>query len=122
MMRRSPGDEEAESAWRRRTPSEHREARVARLLAYDWDILSVADQRAALLAAYSFGVDLAIEVVKDDDEAYGDAKDYRRVCIRWAYEDARVINDVEAALWKNVDDDPRMLAFQRGFIEGLRGR
>ncbi|MBX3468655.1 MAG: hypothetical protein KF878_17410 [Planctomycetes bacterium] len=93
---------------------------IARLLSHNWDLFSARDQEAAILASYIMGADLAEEAWTDGEtEACGDAMDYRRVCIRWAYEDHRVINDVERELWRSQDDDPRVLSFTRGFHERM---
>ncbi len=117
MARISPGDEESENAWRHRTPSELNAAIVARLLSHDISLFSAKDQEAAVWAAFHFGCQLADETHGTDEEAYGDAKDYRRTCIRWALLDVRACNEVEAALFKTgkAEGDPRLRAFQAGF-------
>jgi hypothetical protein len=96
------------------------ELRVARLVSHCWDLLSDADREAALAAARYFGCQLADETHGTDEEAYGDPKDYRRVCVVFASETCKVINDVERELWRSQDDDPRVVSFRRGFEDRAR--
>jgi hypothetical protein len=112
----STGDDDAmTSTLNPRTPSDQSDAKLARLLAHHWDLFTPEEREAALLVAYAFGAEFAEVAHEDRETAFGDAKDYRRVCVRWAYEDVRVVNDVERELWRSQDDDPRVLWFGRGF-------
>lgn len=100
----------------KRTKLEQNEAIVARLLSYEWSLFGSKDRKAAVSAAFYFGCQLADETHETDEEAYGDAKDYRRVCIRFAFKTCKVINDVECELWRSQsEDDPRLVAFSMGF-------
>lgn len=102
----------------KRTRLETNEAIVARLLSHEWSLFGSKDRKAAVAAAFHFGCQLADETHGTDEEAYGDAKDYRRVCILFAFESCKVINDVERELWRSQDpDDPRLVAFSMGFDE-----
>lgn len=101
------------------SPPTPAEKRIARLLADHWDLLARVDRDAAILAAYSFGAELADEAQADGEEACGDTDDYLRVCVKFAW-DAGVCNDVEVALWESEQDDPRHAAFQEGFRDRLR--
>lgn len=98
------------------------ERRLASLLARQWDLITPLDRKAALLAAYSFGAELAVEAHADGEhEACGDADDYHRVCVRFAA-GAEECNDVEVELWRSLGDDPRYEAFRQGFVECMRER
>ncbi|MCO5170077.1 MAG: hypothetical protein M9894_27405 [Planctomycetes bacterium] len=101
-------------------PSLEAEQKLARLLSYHWEILNEADREAALLAAYTFGAELAEDVHEEGEEdACGDAEDYQRVCVKFA-SDAGVCNDVEVALWESQPCDPRHGAFREGFVDRRR--
>ncbi len=95
-------------------PSDDLRCRVARLLCRHWDLLDARDQRAAVAAAHLLGAELAEAARETGEEAYGDPKDYRRVCVKFAA-DCGVANDVEVALWRAVREDPRLTAFALGF-------
>lgn len=106
----------------RNAPSDDLRCRIARLLCTHWELLSDIDRIAAINAAYCFGADLAEAALEDgDDEAVGDASDYRRVCVTFGAACGEV-NDVEAELWRGVTGDPRQAAFARGFEDHRRGR
>ncbi len=111
MSRKSPTQAEP-------TPAE---LKIARLVSHCWDLFSDADKEAALLAAYVLGADLAEAVNGTDEEAYGDAKDYRRTLIHtFAFTTCEVINDIERELWRSQDDDPRVRRFRQGFDDRMR--
>lgn len=94
---------------------------IARLVSHCWHLFPEKDKEAALLAAFVFGSDLADEVHGTNEEAYGDAKDYRRVLIHtFAFETCKVINDIEVSLWRSQDSDPRVGSFERGFKDRMR--
>ncbi len=102
----------------KRTRLETNEAIVARLLSHEWSLFGSKDRKAAVTAAFHFGCLLAEDTHGTDEEAYGDPKDYRRVCIVFAFEACKVINDVERELWRSCDpEDPRVVAFSMGFDE-----
>jgi hypothetical protein len=102
-------------------PSDLAEAAIARLLSHHWCILDEEERRVALLCAELFGVDFATEAHADGEkEACGDGEDYVRVCIKWAYEECRALNDIERELWLSQGDDPRVRAFGQGFEKQMR--
>lgn len=97
------------------------DVKAAVLLSHHWDLFSKKDKDQAILIAYWSGVQLATGARETGEEAYGDAKDYRRMCIRFAFEKAKVINDVEKELWRSVDpEDPRLVAFAKGFKDATK--
>lgn len=116
-----PDDDHLDVKPIRRVGKQKAWAEVARLLGYHWDTFSEKDRKAAIYAAYNFGVEFAEEAHKDGEEAYGDVKDYRRVCARFAYKTMKVINDVEYALWDSADPEtePRLAAFKLGFDDWM---
>lgn len=110
-----PADDHLDIKPLRRTETQTNEARVGRLLSHEWDLFTSKERKAAALAAYSFGAELAVEAHADGESAYGDLDDYRRVCVKFAW-DAKVCNDVEVELWRSAsENDPRLIAFEMGF-------
>ena len=93
----------------RRTKRAVVDACSAMFLSRDWSLMGAADRREALKVARIFGAEFA--------KVHADAADrdsYVNTCAWWAFNDMKVINDVEFALWESVTSDPRIDAFAEG--------
>lgn len=94
------------------------DAYFACLLSRDWSLMSKIERRDAVRTAKTYGAVFA----KDHPDRAADRAAYVDMCVWFAFDYCKVINDVEFALWESgTHVDPRVTAFI-GAMNGYRTR
>lgn len=100
----------------KRTPEEEEDAAFARLLTHDWSILSPSQRREALKCALIQGRAWVEEFGRSPEkDGLSSHTAYFRSAVRFAYYEAKVLNEVEYELWRRHGaDDERVASFASG--------
>ena len=87
------------------------DALSATLLAKNWNLMSASEQESALYVARLVGQSFAVEQ-RCRQPTFDN---YVKSAVWWAFDEVKVINDVDYALWESGDpEDPWVVAWKPG--------